>query len=74
MFILANPLVYLLVGSLVVDIRNLFGADIVRQSVSYSTEDPFIIGMYVVAAAGFLFMIIGALRQDRMPRVRSSSN
>jgi hypothetical protein len=57
--VLSNPLLYLMIASLVVDVQNLFGASIDRQSVSFNTNDPFIQAMSLVGATGMVTIIIG---------------
>jgi hypothetical protein len=57
--ILSNPILYLTVASFWIDIKNLFGASINRGSVSFSTDDPFIQAMGMVALAGLVILSIG---------------
>lgn len=55
----SNPILYLYIGSAVVSIQNLFGASIDPQSISFNTNDPFIVGMGVVTGTGFLTVMYG---------------
>lgn len=57
--VLANPLLYLTLGSVMIDIKNLFGASIDRQSISFNTNDYFIQAMGLVAAAGIILLLLG---------------
>jgi hypothetical protein len=57
--ILSNPLLYLNVGSLIIDIRNLFGASLDRQSISFNTNDPFIQTMILVSSLGLVLVAVG---------------
>ena len=57
--ILSNPLLYLTVATIMVDVQNLFGAGIDRQSVSFETNDPFIQGMGIVAVLGLVPLGLG---------------
>lgn len=61
MFILSNPLVYLFLGSIVIDIRNILGADIDRRTAGFNTNDPFIHGMYGMSSLGIIVFLIGKL-------------
>lgn len=57
--VLANPLLYLTLGSVMIDIKNLFGASIDRQSISFNTNDYFIQAMGFVATAGIILLLLG---------------
>lgn len=57
--VLANPLLYLTLGSVMIDIKNLFGASIDRQSISFNTNDYFIQAMGLVAASGIILFLLG---------------
>ncbi|MFZ2836346.1 MAG: hypothetical protein WAZ21_03425 [Candidatus Saccharimonadales bacterium] len=57
--VLANPLLYLTLGSVMIDIKNLFGASIDRQSISFNTNDYFIQAMGLVATAGIILLLLG---------------
>ena len=60
--ILSNPFLYLMIAATFIDIQNLFGANIDRRSISYSSEDPFIQAMNFVGFLGFFIIILGYLR------------
>ena len=45
MIVLSNPLLYLMVGVTMIDVKNIFGSSIDRQSISFDTNDPFIQAM-----------------------------
>lgn len=57
--ILSNPFLYLMIAAAIIDIQNLFGANIDRGSVSYSSDDPFIQAMNVVGIVGVLVIVVG---------------
>lgn len=59
MMLFSNPVLYLTLGAMMIDIQNLFGASIDRRSVSFETNDPFIQGMQLVGAVGFIVILYG---------------
>jgi hypothetical protein len=61
MVVIANPFLYLIVGAFTIDIRNIFGANIDRRSISFNTDDPFIQAMYLVSFIGVLVLLLGIL-------------
>lgn len=59
MMLFSNPVLYLTLGAAFIDFQNLFGASIDRQSISFETTDPFIQGMQLVSALGFIVIVYG---------------
>ncbi|TAH32956.1 hypothetical protein EYC58_02265 [Candidatus Saccharibacteria bacterium] len=57
--VLSNPLLYLLLAVSIIDMQNLFGASIDRQTVSFNTGDPFIQAMGIVGAVGAVLVVAG---------------
>ena len=60
---LSNPLLYLAIGATIIDIQNIFGASIDRQSISFNTGDPFIQAMSLVCFIGFILIITGSWKR-----------
>ena len=69
--VLANPLLYLAIAATIIDIRNLFGADIDRRLVSFSGDDPFIQAMFIVVVIGGV--LIGLSRFTRSGKKLTSN-
>lgn len=59
MIVFANPLLYLAVGSAMIDIKNLFGASIDRQSIGFDSNDYFIQAMGVMVVVGLILTLLG---------------
>lgn len=59
MIVLADPFLYLVLGSMIIDIKNLFGASIDRQSISFDSNDYFIQAMGIVAVVGLILTLLG---------------
>lgn len=68
MFVLANPLLYLVLGGLIIDFRNLLGADIDRRTVEFNTNDPFIQAMNLISILGVATFFIGKFISYRIRR------
>jgi hypothetical protein len=67
LFLLADPLLYLVLGSLVIDFRNILGANIDPRSISFDTHDPFIQTMYLVSFIGVLLFFLGVFLFKKQP-------
>lgn len=66
MMLFSNPVLYLMIGAAIIDIKNLFGASIDRQSISFDSSDPMIQGMQFIGMVGFLVILYGLwLRKKR---------
>jgi hypothetical protein len=59
MMLFSNPVLYLTIGATIIDLQNLWGASIDRQSVNFDTSDPFIQGMQLIGTVGFLVILYG---------------
>jgi hypothetical protein len=59
MMLFSNPVLYLMIGAAIIDVKNLFGGSIDRQSISFESSDPLIQGMQFIGALGFLIILYG---------------
>ena len=63
MLVLANPFLYMFLAASMIDIQNLFGADLDRSSVAIDSNDPFIQAMNFVGLIGLILLIIGYFKR-----------
>ena len=65
MIILSNPLLYMSLAAIAIDVQNLFGASIDRSTAGFDTSSPFIQAMSFVTILGLLMILAGRLLRKK---------